>query len=97
MASARNWRVERSAFTARVDADRLVIVVDDSGVGHRTKSRQRGSGIGLNNVRARLEHVYGDAGTLQLQERSPAGTRALLVLPQLVGSPFVKRRALIVG
>ncbi len=71
--------------TARADADRLVIVVDDSGVGHRTKSRQRGSGIGLNNVRARLEHVYGDAGTLQLQERSPAGTRALLVLPQLVG------------
>jgi hypothetical protein len=70
---------------ARVDDDRLVVVVEDSGVGHQARSRQRGSGIGLNNVRARLEHVYGEAGTLQLQERSPAGTRALLVLPQLVG------------
>ncbi|HYR90207.1 MAG TPA: histidine kinase [Terriglobia bacterium] len=71
--------------TARADADRLVVLVEDSGVGHQAKSRQRGSGIGLNNVRARLEHVYGEAGTLQLQERTPAGTRVLLVLPQLVG------------
>jgi sensor histidine kinase YesM len=71
--------------SARVAADTLVIIVEDSGVGHQTKTRQRGSGIGLNNVRARLKHVYGEAGKLQLEERSPAGTRALLVLPQLVG------------
>jgi sensor histidine kinase YesM len=72
-------------IAARAEADRLVVVVEDSGVGHHVKSRQRGSGIGLSNVRARLEHVYGEAGILQLQERSPAGTRAVLVLPQLIG------------
>ena len=45
--------------------------------------RNRGTGIGLNNVRERLQHLYGSAGTLQLEEMSSGGTRVILILPQL--------------
>ena len=53
--------------TARLEAGSLVISVEDSGVGYQTRSRQRGSGVGLENVRARLKHTYGEAGRLHLQ------------------------------
>jgi signal transduction histidine kinase len=73
----------RIAASLKADGG-LAIVVEDSGVGHRL-SRQRGTGIGLSNVRARLQHIYGDSVTLKLEEASPSGTRALLILPQMVG------------
>ena len=85
MALARKWKVARFRVSAQVEAGSLVISIEDSGVGHQTKSRQRGSGAGLDNVRAGLKHMYGEAAKRQLQERSPSGTRALLVLPQLIG------------
>jgi len=69
----------------RLEEDRVVIAVEDSGAGHRSASRQRGAGIGLANVRERLHHLYGEAGTLRLDEMSPEGTRAVLTLPQAVG------------
>lgn len=72
-------------ITGQLESDRLQLIVEDTGAGHLNRSRQRGSGIGLTNVRERLQHVYGDAGSLKLEELSPAGTRAVLVLPHLVG------------
>jgi signal transduction histidine kinase len=71
--------------SARQDGDRIVLTVEDTGVGPAAKSRGRGAGIGLINVRERLQHVYGDFASLKLEEISSGGTRAVLVLPQLVG------------
>jgi signal transduction histidine kinase len=66
-------------------ADSVVIVVEDTGGGHLSTSRNRGTGIGLSNVRQRLHHVYGDAGALKLETISSGGTRAVLSFPQPVG------------
>ena len=60
---------------ARLGAkDSVVIVVEDTGVGHLSTSRNRGTGIGLMNIRQRLHHIYGDAGALKLEEKF-GGTR----------------------
>lgn len=73
-------------IAARMESDRLVLAVEDSGVGHRNGSRQRGAGIGLTNIRERLHHIYGDAAVLKLEEIPSGGTRVQLILPQLVGA-----------
>ncbi|PYS34273.1 MAG: hypothetical protein DMG14_29840, partial [Acidobacteria bacterium] len=56
-----------------------------TGATRSSGSRLRGAGIGLTNIRQRLQHLYGEAGNLELEQISPAGTRAILTLPQLIG------------
>jgi LytS/YehU family sensor histidine kinase len=73
-------------ISARLEAERLVLEVEDSGAGPVAKNRHRGAGIGLRNVRERLQHVYGDSASLRLEAVGSEGTRAVLVLPQLVGA-----------
>ena len=67
---------------ASIDAGRLVIVVSDDGRGLDAPRRPGppGSGVGLDNVRARLAARYGHRGRLTL-ERLATGTRATLELP----------------
>lgn len=77
-------------ISAKLDSDRVVIVVEDTGVGVQAGSRHRGAGIGLSNVRERLKHVYGDEGSLRLEESHPdhpghPGTTVVIILPQPVG------------
>jgi hypothetical protein len=55
-------------------------VVEDTGAGFSGIS---GSGIGLANIRARLQTIYGSAGTLTLQNNLPRGVRASIRLPFL--------------
>jgi signal transduction histidine kinase len=69
---------------ARLEGDRVRIVVEDSGSGPTSASRHRGTGIGLSNIRERLQHLYGEAGTLKLEENPPSGTRAVLTLPHAI-------------
>jgi LytS/YehU family sensor histidine kinase len=63
---------------ARRNGDAVEVVVADTGVGFSGAS---GSGIGLSNIRARLQTLYGCAGTLTLQNNAPRGVRAVLQLP----------------
>ena len=74
-------------ISARIESDRVVMAVEDTGMGHQSVSRHRGTGVGLTNVRERLQHLYGNRGSLKLEEMSPSGTRAVLILPQFVGVP----------
>jgi hypothetical protein len=69
----------------RLQTDRIELVVEDTGPGPRALSRQRGTGIGLANIRERLQHIYGESGVLRLEEGASAGTRAVLILPQPAG------------
>jgi two-component system LytT family sensor kinase len=72
--SVRAWR-DGDALVLRVDDDAGTLAaraIPDTGAGH---------GIGLSNLRARLDALYGGRAGLALSERLPAGVRAELRLP----------------
>jgi hypothetical protein len=58
----------------------LVLEVRDSGAGP-AQPRTQGNGVGLANTRARLRHLYGPAGTLELETAADGATVARIVLP----------------
>jgi signal transduction histidine kinase len=68
---------------ARRDAGRTVIEVRDDGCGCEPDPRR---GIGLENVRSRLAHLYGNAASFSLEARAGGGTRAILVFPYSSGA-----------
>jgi hypothetical protein len=64
----------------RLSDARLEVVVADTGVGF---SGSGGSGVGLANIRSRLQTLYGAAGALALAANTPRGVRATMRLPCL--------------
>jgi signal transduction histidine kinase len=68
-------------LSAKSDAGRLVLVVEDSGSGLKTEPLSERQGIGLANVRDRLKHIYRDQAILQLSAVETIGTRVTLTLP----------------
>lgn len=68
---------------ARRDGADLVVTVDDNGPGGPSSALEESCGVGLSNVRSRLEQLYGPQGTLSLTTSGPnaSGTRAVLRLP----------------
>jgi two-component sensor histidine kinase len=66
---------------ARRDADRLVLSVSDNGPGPQKIARLDEAGVGLANIRQRLEQLYGSAQSLTLAEAPSGGTVAQIVLP----------------
>ena len=68
------------ALSAALDADgRLRVVVDDDGAGFGASAG--GGGIGLANIRERLEQMHGGRASLSLSARPEGGVRAVLTLP----------------
>jgi two-component system LytT family sensor kinase len=63
------------------DADRLVLAVSDNGPGPQKIARLDEAGVGLANIRQRLEQLYGSAQSLTLAEAPSGGTVAQIVLP----------------
>jgi two-component system LytT family sensor kinase len=65
-----------------VDA-KLVIEVEDDGVGMGGASGDGGgsTGIGLANVQERLKVLYGDTASMEMESRSGTGTTVRIVLP----------------
>lgn len=59
----------------------LRMVVEDNGVGLEAEGREEPGGIGIRNARQRLSLLYGDAYRLDLTNREPAGTVAILEIP----------------
>jgi signal transduction histidine kinase len=73
-------------IVARTSNETLVIDVIDDGVGLNAPSTaQKGSGIGIANVRERLAALYGSTAQLDLTSRAPAasGTLARISIPQM--------------
>lgn len=64
---------------ARRAQDRLLIDVVDDGVG--LGAHKPVEGVGLGNIRARLEHLYPNTHALELAPAKPTGTQARLTLP----------------
>jgi two-component system LytT family sensor kinase len=76
---------------SRIDKLRMLIEVEDDGVGmqpHRPASAglvRTGAGIGMKNVRERLEVLYGTDAVFEVESRPGRGTRVTLSLPLLLG------------
>jgi len=70
-------------IAARLEAGMLVLRVTDNGRGLDAPPRpgkRAGPGLALDNIRARLESIYGGAAQLELRAGTP-GTMAVLKLP----------------
>jgi sensor histidine kinase YesM len=63
---------------ARKTPEGLELTVEDTGVGLNALSPQ---GVGLSNVRARLDSLYGERGRLELYTNTPRGVIAKLIVP----------------
>ena len=63
---------------AKRAGDQLRICVIDSGMGFASNPS---NGIGLKNVRERIEKLYGNAGSVSIEENQPSGTRVVLTVP----------------
>lgn len=61
------------------DEEKLEVKVEDDGVGFGGATS--GSGIGLANVRDRLESMYGKRASLVLKARAEGGVAAIITLP----------------
>jgi hypothetical protein len=73
------------AVRARVQGNELQLTVEDDGLGpdappRRSAGKPGGNGIALDNIRQRLQALYGDAASLTIEALQP-GTRATLRLP----------------
>ncbi len=77
---------------SRIDGERLVMEVEDDGVGMELAGAVRpakmdegfgsvGGGIGMRNVRERLMVLYGDDAQLEMESRPGRGTKVRLVMP----------------
>jgi signal transduction histidine kinase len=66
--------------SARRESDCLVLTVADDGVGLRGVRSEGSTGIGLANLRERLEALYGGRATLTIRDRSP-GTVVTITVP----------------
>lgn len=65
------------------DGRTLTLSVRDNGAGLHAPCRHPGGGVGLSNLRARLQALYGPDASLTLDALSPHGTCAQLTLPVL--------------
>jgi len=65
-------------LAADLHDDELRVTVADSGRGF---SANRGTGVGLANIRARLTAQFGAAGRMTLASQAPHGVRAIIEIP----------------
>lgn len=71
-------------LSAEQNGDMLVIQIRDSGIGiaaNGVVSQKAGGGVGLSNLRVRLQSLYGGKARLQLLENTPSGVIAKICLP----------------
>jgi sensor histidine kinase YesM len=61
------------SLTAKSDGSFVEVAVRDDGVGFRARS---GHGVGLGNIRSRLQTGYGASGTLELAANAGGGVTA---------------------
>jgi sensor histidine kinase YesM len=70
----------RLAVRAEVVHGMLQVTVADTGLGFG-RAPTAGTGIGLANIRERLQLLYGKRATLTVSENAPSGTRVVITVP----------------
>jgi len=76
--------------TVRKKGSRLYLRVDDTGIGMETVPKRDAEGIGISNVRKRLELRYGDQSRLSLRCARGKGTQVRISLPVEPAIPSAK-------
>ena len=71
---------------SRIELGRMIIEVEDDGVGiapgrAHSSGVLQGTGIGMKNVRERLEVLFGDAALFDVTSRPGRGTKVTLAIP----------------
>jgi two-component system, LytTR family, sensor kinase len=80
--------ISKSAAKGRIDIrafsqdDTVHIVVRDNGPGFVSHATAKSHGVGLSNLRARLQQLYGASALLRIQSSPTQGTEVTLVLPE---------------
>ena len=69
------------SITSRADGDKLLLEVTDTGPGIEPAPGDEPRGIGLSNVRERLQTLYGEDHQFKLTDNSPTGLRVSISLP----------------
>jgi hypothetical protein len=75
-------KAEGGVLTVRAEIfhGKLSVTVADTGMGFG-KAATAGTGIGLNNIRERLQLLYGSKASMTVAENSPSGTVVTLTVP----------------
>ena len=68
------------AVKAEIVHGKLAVTVADTGLGFG-RAATAGTGIGLNNIRERLQLLYGSKASLTVGENLPSGTRVTITVP----------------
>ena len=68
------------AVRAEILHGKLAVTVADTGLGFG-KAATAGTGVGLNNIRERLQLLYGAKASMTVAENSPSGTVVTLAVP----------------
>jgi two-component system LytT family sensor kinase len=71
---------------SRIESGKMIIEIEDDGVGiapgrSHSSGVLRGTGIGMKNVRERLEVLFGDAALFDVASRPGRGTKVTLAIP----------------
>jgi hypothetical protein len=74
------------AVKAEIVHGKLAVTVADTGLGFG-KAATAGTGIGLNNIRERLQLLYGNKASLTVGENLPSGTRVTITVPYVAQAP----------
>ena len=73
----------RITVSSRISGDDLVLTVGDNGCGvEDVDAVLQRSGVGIRNVRARLEQMYGPRGRFAIESRPGEGFRTMLTIPR---------------
>jgi sensor histidine kinase YesM len=70
----------RVSVTASRENDRMILCVDDNGLGFSSHADSKGTGVGLANLRERLAAIYDNRATITIADANP-GTRITLSIP----------------
>ena len=70
----------RLLVKAEIVHGKLAVTVADTGLGFG-KAATAGTGIGLANIRERLQLRYGQQGSVTISENQPSGTRVTIAVP----------------
>ncbi|MCC2963655.1 histidine kinase [Massilia sp. IC2-278] len=74
---------------ARLVDDALCVEVSDSGMGLGHAAPRPGGGVGLSNLRERVQRLHGPTAQLQLIENQPCGVTSRLLLPLTKVTPSI--------
>jgi two-component system LytT family sensor kinase len=76
--------ISRILVQARRRGSSILLSVEDDGIGldpRRPRDKAAGTGVGLQNIRERLQTMYGSTASLSVTNIESGGSRALLEIP----------------